>query len=30
MYLHAGFHDNEENKVGKLTALLSTDVAELK
>ena len=30
LYLHAGWHDKEENKIGKLTTLLATDVDELK
>jgi len=30
LYLHAGFHDDEDNKIGKLTTLLSSDVRELK
>ena len=30
LYLQAGWHDEEDNKVGKLAALLSSDVAELK
>jgi len=30
MYIHAGWHDDEDNKVGKLTTVLSSDVAELK
>ena len=29
MFLHVGWHDREENKIGKLTSLLSSDVQKL-
>jgi len=29
MYLDPGWHDKEENNIGPLTTLLSTDIAEL-
>jgi hypothetical protein len=30
LHLHPGWHDREENKIGKLTALLSSDIAKIR
>jgi hypothetical protein len=30
LYLHPAWHDREENTIGKLTSLISTDVEHLK